>query len=474
MVNTEMVNTEMVDTEPVDKDTAAFPTTDLGHCLVTGASGYLGSHLVKALLERGCQVRGFDRAAAAWSHERLDRIEGDVRNREELRKACEGVDTVFHAAAVLDFRGFAPRQARERSHSINVLGTRNALEAAAEAGVQRFVYTSTNNVTFDGPVEDGDETWPYVVKPQDLYTETKILAEKAVLEANGRGGMLTCAIRPGGIYGPGEQLFLPTVVEQCAAGRLMAVIGDGSALSDNTYIDNLSDGHIEAARHLLPESALQGQAYFITDGNPINYFEFFRPLVDAMGLRFPTRHIPGAPLYALAAVWEFLHWAIKLPPPLLTRLEVRKITVSHYSSIDKARRDFGWQPPVSVAEATDRAAAYCKEILATRESVERPHWAWWIAILGGLTLLGVLTLSPAAHGWWSANVTSWTPRWLLAPIFVWAVLLHVYKGMKAVRLAEQAGLHQTSLGWGWQTFLLGFASLGLLEKRIARRRANGD
>ena len=86
-------------------------------------------------------------------------------------------------------------------------------------------------------------------------------------------------------------------------------------------------------------------------------------------------------------------------------------------------------------------------------------------------LLGVLSLSPDAHAWWSTTVTTWTPRWMLGGIFAWAVLLHVHKGMKAVRMAEQAGLHKSSMAWGWQTFLLGFASLKLLEKRIERRRA---
>ena len=165
-----------------------------------------------------------------------------------------------------------------------------------------------------------------------------------------------------------------------------------------------------------------------------------------------------------------LHWAIRIPAPFMTRCEVRKMLVSHYSRIDKALCDFGWQPIASPAEAEARAVAYCRELLARRETVERPHWAWWVAILGGMGLLGVLTLSDGAHAWWSEHVTSGTPRLLLAPVFVWAVLLHVAKGQRAVRLAEQAGLNATSLAWGWQTFLLGFASLGLLEKRIARRR----
>jgi deazaflavin-dependent oxidoreductase (nitroreductase family) len=295
-----------------------------------------------------------------------------------------------------------------------------------------------------------------------------------VLAANGKEGLLSCSIRPGGIYGPGDGLVLPRVVEECASGKFQATVGDGTAKSDNSYIDNLVDGQIEAARHLLPGSPLCGQAYFITDGAPVNYFDFFRPIVEGMGFRFPKLRIPAWTLYWLASAWEFLHWAIVIPPPMLTRHEVRKITISHYSRIDKAKRDFGWQPVVSVEEAQSKCIEYCRELLASRESVDRPHWGWWCAILGGMGLLGALALSPAAHALWSGSVTSRTPRWLLQSVFTWAVLVHVYKGMKAVRMAERAGLQESSMGWGWQTFALGFASLSLLERRIERSRADAQ
>jgi deazaflavin-dependent oxidoreductase (nitroreductase family) len=244
-------------------------------------------------------------------------------------------------------------------------------------------------------------------------------------------------------------------------------------MSDNTFIDNLVDGQIEAARHLVPGSPLGGQAYFITDGVPINYFEFFRPIVEGLGFEHPKRRIPAAPLLAFVTVWEFLHATIKIPRPMLTPMELRKIVVSHYNRIDKARRDFGWVPKVSMDDAMARCLEHCRELLAKREGVDRPHWGWWASILGGMTLLGTLTLSPEAHALWSRSVTSWTPRWLLAGVFVWALLLHVYKGMKAVRVAERAGLQRTSMGWGWQTFALGFASLRMLEMRIETRADGG-
>jgi 3beta-hydroxy-delta5-steroid dehydrogenase/steroid delta-isomerase len=204
-------------TEPEGEDVR--PTADLGHCLVTGAAGYLGRHLVAELLRQGLRVRGFDLAPAALHHRHYEHVQGDVSNHETVRKVCAGVETVFHTAAVLDFARFARPEQRERSHAVNVRGVEFMVRAAREAGVQRFVHTSSNGVTFDEAVIDGDETRPYVAHTRDLYTETKILGEQAALAANGHGGLLTCAIRPAGIYGPGEQLTFPRLVDECARGR---------------------------------------------------------------------------------------------------------------------------------------------------------------------------------------------------------------------------------------------------------------
>jgi 3beta-hydroxy-delta5-steroid dehydrogenase/steroid delta-isomerase len=450
------------------------PTAALGHCLVTGAAGYLGRHLVRELLRRGARVRGFDLAALDLRHPHFEHVQGDVTCWEDVRKACEGIDTVFHTAAVLDFARFATKRQRARSHAVNVTGVEHVVRAAREARVSRLVHTSSNNVTLDGPVIDGDESRPYAARAWDLYTETKVLGEQAALAANGHGGLHTCAIRPGGIYGPGETLVFPRVVDECARGRYAAIVGDGSALSDNTFIENLVEAQVEAARHLLPGSPLCGQAYFVTDGRPLNYFEFFRPVVEALGFRQPTRKIPAAPVQLVMTVWEALHFVLAklgFPRPPLLALEVKKIVVSHWNRIDKAERDFGWRPRVPAEEGIRRMIEPCRRLLAERETVERPHWGWWVAILSGMGTLALLALSPAAHRAFEALVGPWAPRPLLLAVFAWALGLHVWKGLRAVQLAERLGLRQSALAWGWQTFLLGFASLRLLERRAEQARA---
>ena len=194
------------------------------------------------------------------------------------------------------------------------------------------------------------------------------------------------------------------MVEECARGRYVALIGDGTAMTDNTFIDNLVDGQIEAARHLLPGSPLGGQAYYITDGAPINHFEFVRPVVEGLGFEYPRQRIPAALLLPLVTVWEFLHAKLGVPRPMLTPMELRKIVVSHYNRIDKARRDFGWVPKVSTDDAMARCLEHCRELLADREAVDRPHWGWWASILGGVS-----ERPPGPREWVFPNV-----RWLLA------------------------------------------------------------
>src|SRR6201995_1129054 len=151
-------------------------TTDLGRVLVTGGSGFVGANLVSELLERGHEVRSFDRAPSPLPpHQRLQIVQGDICDKDTVAAAVDGIDTVFHTAAIIDLMGGASvtDEYRKRSFAINVGGTQNLLEAAQEAGVKRFVYTASNSVVMGGQrISGGDETLPYTERFNDLYTET--------------------------------------------------------------------------------------------------------------------------------------------------------------------------------------------------------------------------------------------------------------------------------------------------------------
>ena len=272
-------------------------TTELGRVLVTGGSGFVGANLVTELLDRGHEVRSFDRAPSPLpAHPRLQVVEGDICDADTVAAAVAGIDTVFHTAAIIDLMGGASvtEEYRQRSFSVNVTGTENLVRAAQSAGVKRFVYTASNSVVMGGlRISGGDETLPYTERFNDLYTETKVVAEKFVLSQNGVGGLLTCSIRPSGIWGRGDQTMFRKVFESVLAGHVKVLVGGKNVKLDNSYVHNLIHGFILAAQHLVPGGTAPGQAYFINDGEPINMFEFSRPVVEACGERYPKIRVPG-------------------------------------------------------------------------------------------------------------------------------------------------------------------------------------
>jgi 3beta-hydroxy-delta5-steroid dehydrogenase/steroid delta-isomerase len=129
-------------------------------------------------------------------------------------------------------------------------------------------------------------------------------------------------------------------------------------------VHNLVHGFILAAEHLVPGGTAPGQAYFINDGEPINMFEFSRPVVQACGQPWPTVRIPGKLVHAAMTVWQFLHFRFGFPKPLLEPLAIERITLDNYFSIDKARRDLGYEPLFTTEQALAECLPYYTELFA--------------------------------------------------------------------------------------------------------------
>uniref|UniRef100_A0A8D0BH03 Short chain dehydrogenase/reductase family 42E, member 1 n=1 Tax=Salvator merianae TaxID=96440 RepID=A0A8D0BH03_SALMN len=325
--------------------------------LITGGGGYFGFRLGSALSQRRMNVILLDISKPTQElPEGVVFVQGDVCATSELGEALRGVTCVFHIASY----GMSGREQLDRKHieDVNVRGTENVLEACKRAGVPRLVYTSTYNVVFGGQViENGDESLPYLPlhRHPDYYSRTKALAEMKVLEANGtalghgRGILRTCALRPAGIFGPGEQRHLPRIVSYIERGWFRFVYGDPRSLVDFVHVDNLIQAHVLAAEALgeSKNHKAAGQAYFISDGRPVNNFEFFRPLVEGLGYTFPTSRLPLWLVYYFALLTEMVHFMVGRFynfQPLLTRTEVYKTGVTHYFSLEKAKRDLGYEP----------------------------------------------------------------------------------------------------------------------------------
>src|SRR5580693_8210183 len=337
------------------------PTAQLGRILVTGGAGFVGANLVTTLLDRGYRVRSFDRAPSPLpAQPGLEVLQGDICDRDIVVGVVAGIDTVFHTAALIELMGGASvtEEYRQRSFAVNVEGTKNLVHAAQAAGVRRFVYTSSNSVVMGGKrISGGNETLPYTSRFNDLYTETKVVAERFVLSQNGIDGLLTCAIRPSGIWGRGDQTMFRKVFESVLAGHVKVLVGRKAARLDNSYVHNLIHGFILAAQHLVPGGTAPGQAYFINDAEPVNMFEFTRPVIAACGERLPRLRISGAAVRA----------AMPLEP-----LAVERLYLDNYFSVDKATRDLGYQPLFTTEQAMTECLPYYTELFDQMKAAASP------------------------------------------------------------------------------------------------------
>ncbi len=343
-------------------------TTELGRVLVTGGSGFVGANLVTELLDRGHHVRSFDRVPSPLSgHPRLDTVIGDITDTGEVAAAVDGIDTVFHTAAIIDLMGGASvtDEYRQRSFAVNVGGTENLVRASRAAGVKRFVYTASNSVVMGGQViSGGDETLPYTQRFNDLYTETKVAAENFVLSQNGAQGLLTCSIRPSGIWGRGDQTMFRKLFESVLAGHVKVLVGSRHSRLDNSYVHNLIHGFVLAGEHLVPGGSAPGQAYFINDGEPINMFEFSRPVMEACGQRYPRFRVAGPLVRFVMTLWQRLHFRFGLPKPPIEPLAVERVYLDNYFSIAKARRDLGYEPLFTTEQAMVECLPYYTDLYA--------------------------------------------------------------------------------------------------------------
>ena len=246
------------------------------------------------------------------------------------------------------------------------------MHAGQRAGVKRFVYTASNSVVMGGQrISGGDETLPYTTRFNDLYTETKVAAEKFVLASNGEHGMLTCSIRPSGIWGRGDQTMFRKVFENVLSGLVVVLVGDKNAKLDNSYVHNLIHGFILAAQHLVPGGTAPGQAYFINDAEPINMFEFSRPVLEACGRPWPKFWVSGALVHKVVSFWQRLHFKFGLPQPPLEPTAVERLYLDNYFSTAKAKRDLGYEPLFTTAQAMDECLPYYVELFHTMEQAHK-------------------------------------------------------------------------------------------------------
>ncbi|XP_071846878.1 sterol-4-alpha-carboxylate 3-dehydrogenase, decarboxylating-like isoform X3 [Apostichopus japonicus] len=322
-------------------------------CLVIGGCGFLGRHLVDGLLCKGYHVRVFD-MKQTFEEKKIQFFTGNLCNKSDLVPALSGVHTVFHCATP------PPLSVdRELFQKVNCEGTRTILQSCREAGVKKFILTSSASVIYEGTdLQNGREELGYTEKPMDAYTESKIEQEEEVLEANDPSeDFCTIALRPHGIFGPRDPHFVPTLVSMAKKGTTIFKIGDGKNKVDFTYVENVVHGHILAAEKLTRKSRISGRAYNITNSEPVPFWDFIGRTLTGLGYSAPKIAIPFFIAYYFAVCLQFLCSVISpiiTINPTLTPTKVTLAATVHYYSIKNAKKDFGYEPPVSLDEGLQK------------------------------------------------------------------------------------------------------------------------
>ncbi len=319
--------------------------------LVTGASGFTGSHLVNRLIKNGARVRalvrektdaGFLRDMGAIVYT------GDITDRAAVFRAVRGAGKVFHAAAAFREAKLSDSVYRQ----INLEGTRNVLDAVLEFGVKRVVHCSTIGVYGDVLQIPADEKSPF--NPGDIYQQTKLEGEELARRYFLEKSAPVVILRPCGIYGPGDMRFLKLF--RSIARKKFFMIGRGTAPWHPVYIDNLVDGFVLCA---WKENIL-GEDFIIGDKNYLPLKELVEKIASALGVPAPRISIPAAPVRALGAACEKICRPLGLEPPLHRR-RVDFFTKARAFSIRKAESVLGYSPGVSTDEGLKLTARWYKE-----------------------------------------------------------------------------------------------------------------
>ncbi|TXT08648.1 hypothetical protein VHUM_02776 [Vanrija humicola] len=400
--------------------------------LVIGGCGFLGRHIVDALVKRGeTNVSVFDIVQRHFDAN-ITFFTGDLANIEDIAGAIKksGAKIVIHTASPP--HGLAA----DIYEKVNVVGTHNVIEACQDAGVPKLVYTSSASVIYSGSENliNADERIPYAAVPLDAYNDTKARAEAAVLAANGKEGLLTCALRPSGIFGPGDRQAIMGFHAVVKNNQTKFQIGDNTNLFDWTYVANVAHAHLLAADKLgvtypvlvlheplppvdlslghhriptseahplgpnknpsehdllvarrfesdevdpsdlrpvlrskmdqfadladLPDDAegpkVAGQAFFINNGEPVNFWDFTRAIWRQLGHTPPFIIVlPVAIGLLLASLAEFFS-KLTGKEPGFTRFRVTFATQNRYYDNERARRLLGYSPVVGLVDGLER------------------------------------------------------------------------------------------------------------------------
>ncbi len=327
---------------------------------VTGASGFIGSFLVESLVADGIPVRAFVKTGSGKVLTRLGKVEvceGDIKDRASLDRAMAGVQTVYHLAAISRYDVNVPES---EYHAVNVAGTRNVLDAALQAGVSTVVFTATiEAVGMSGDGRPLTEETPQ--HPRNIYGQTKMEAERLVLDYGRSGRIRTVVVRPPMIYGPCNEILFKRLFGIVRRG-FYPLIGDGRALTEFCYVKNQVHG-----LRLAAERGRSGEVYFISDERSYEIEEIVDAIARAMERRVVKLRIPVPAALAMGFCFEMLAKVLRFYPfvipetgrPPFSRKTVEWTSQSRlFCDTSKARRELGYVPPYTLDEGVSETVAW--------------------------------------------------------------------------------------------------------------------
>jgi nucleoside-diphosphate-sugar epimerase len=318
--------------------------------LVTGAGGFLGSYIVRDLINLGeYEISSFSRSLyPALENLGVNQIQGDLANYEDVLNATKDIFAVIHVASMVGMWG-----RYSDFYKTNVIGTENIIKACKENKVLKCVYTSTPSVVFGSESLCGvSELTPYPNKYLSMYAETKAIAEKKILEANSEL-FSTTAIRPHLLFGPGDTNLIPRVIKAAKLKKLR-IIGDGENLVDVTYIENASIVHVMALKHLNTKSPIAGKAYFLGQG-PVKLWDFTNEILLRNGLPKVEKKMPFWVAFCMGYIIEKILNVLKIydVDPPMTRFVALQLAKSHYYSHHNLEKDLNFKPKYSITAGLD-------------------------------------------------------------------------------------------------------------------------
>lgn len=315
--------------------------------LVTGASGFIGSHIAERLIKEGEEVTALVRNASNTVFLKSIGVKlayGDINKSASLENAVKGMDVVYHSAALTD-EWISPAEACR----VNIEGTKNILDAARNAGVKRFVFISSLAVLgMKNHYGTGADAAYH--KSGDSYIDTKIDAERLVMKYYNVYKMPVTVVRPGFVFGPGDNKLIPRILGRLKKKQFM-FIGTGRNKINAVYIENLTDAIMLAAKN---EKAI-GQIYNITNDSSMTLEEFIYKITDIWKLEKPTRRISKSLAYLMCVVLTGIARLKKQKePPYITKTRIKFLSLNLDFDISKTKNDLGYKPLVSIEEGLRR------------------------------------------------------------------------------------------------------------------------